>query len=151
MSRYLLDTNILVYLIQASSDFHLSTFNAVMRLEAEQAELLLAPQNIVEFWGVCTRPVSSGGLGCSPADASFRIGEIESRFTVLPETELVYERWKSVVRAVGVSGKQVHDARLAAIMHVNDVLAILTRNVEDFKRYSFLEAIDPEEILAGMR
>jgi hypothetical protein len=41
----------------------------------------------------------------------------------------------------GVSGVQVHDARLVAAMHVYGVKHILTSNGKDFARYTDIEAV----------
>jgi predicted nucleic acid-binding protein len=43
----------------------------------------------------------------------------------------------------GVSGVQVHDARLVAAMHVYGVKHILTFNGKDFARYTDVEAVHP--------
>jgi predicted nucleic acid-binding protein len=44
----------------------------------------------------------------------------------------------------GVSGVQVYDARLAAVMHVHGINLILTLNVTDFSRFEGLIALHPE-------
>ena len=49
-----------------------------------------------------------------------------------------------------MKGVQVHDARLAATMYVHKILRILTNNTRDFKRYSGLETITPQEVIAGV-
>jgi hypothetical protein len=46
----------------------------------------------------------------------------------------------------GVSGVQVHDARLAAAMYVHAVNHILTLNVTDFSRFKGLTAVHPDSI-----
>ena len=40
-----------------------------------------------------------------------------------------YPAWKALVNALGVIGKQVHDARLVAVCHVHAVTHLLTFNV----------------------
>lgn len=60
---------------------------------------------------------------------------VEYLFPVLPDSSEVYKEWRRLVVAFGVSGVQVHDARLVASMKINGILHILTLNVEDFKRY----------------
>ena len=46
----------------------------------------------------------------------------------------IYPAWKALVSALGVIGKQVHDARLVAICHVHAVTHVLTFNVAHFVR-----------------
>lgn len=47
---------------------------------------------------------------------------------------------------VGVSGVQVHDARIAACLRVHRVTRLLTFNTKDFARYSGFVAVDPAQI-----
>jgi predicted nucleic acid-binding protein len=47
------------------------------------------------------------------------------------------------VKAYRVSGKNTHDARLVAAMHVHGIESILTFNGNDFGRYTGITAIDP--------
>jgi len=42
-----------------------------------------------------------------------------------------------------VKGKQVHDAKLAALMNSNGITHIMTLNGGDFTRYPGLVIIDP--------
>ncbi len=56
---------------------------------------------------------------------------------------MVHQEWRKLLVAHGVSGVQVHDARLAAGMRVHGVRLILTFNDRDFARYLGIEAIHP--------
>ncbi len=51
--------------------------------------------------------------------------------------------------AHGVSGVQVHDARLVAAMHVHGVGRILTFNAKDIARFTDVEALLPRDVLAN--
>ncbi len=55
-----------------------------------------------------------------------------------------------MVVAFGVSGVQVHDARLVAVMKVNSIDRILTLNTADFVRYANegIVAVDPRSLLS---
>lgn len=46
-----------------------------------------------------------------------------------------------------VSGVQVHDARLAAMMTTNGITQIVTFNTTDFIRFAEIEAIHPSQIV----
>jgi predicted nucleic acid-binding protein len=50
------------------------------------------------------------------------------------------------VETYGVSGRQVHDARLAAVMEVHGVTHILTFNTDDFRRYPGIISVDPHAV-----
>ena len=45
-----------------------------------------------------------------------------------------------------VSGVQVHDARLAAVMKAHGIARIVTFNASDFDRFADIEALHPDEI-----
>ena len=55
---YLLDTNILLRLVQKNSPVYADTRKAVQTLHARQEKLYIVPQNLVEFWAVATRPLA---------------------------------------------------------------------------------------------
>ena len=118
---------------------------AVRILRAEGHRLRATPQNCVEFWNVATRPTDKNGLGLEPADADRLLRLVERLFPVLPDVPAVYPQWRQLVVECGVSGVQVHDARLVAAMKVHSVTHILTFNVIDFVRYAALGivAVDP--------
>jgi predicted nucleic acid-binding protein len=55
------------------------------------------------------------------------------------------------VVAHGVQGKQVHDARLAALMLAHGITHILTLNGADFARYPGIVPIDPASLVPPPR
>jgi len=76
------------------------------------------------------------GLGLTPAEADAKIDELMRLFPLLPDRASIFVRWKRLVRQAGVSGKQVHDARLAAVCAVHG--CVMTFNDTDFARYGVL-------------
>lgn len=145
-AAYLLDTNILLRLGQPGGPYDEMVTAAVERLAAERTPLFFALQNAAEFWNVCTRPVERNGLGLDTTEAGRRLGLIERQFLLLPESEATYAEWRRIVVEFCVSGTQVHDARLAALMLINRVSRVLTLNPKDFERYSGLLAVHPREV-----
>ena len=142
---YLVDTNVLLRFADRSYLCYLRVRAAVRTLRAAGHRLRATPQNCVEFWNVATRPADRNGLGLEPADADRLLRLVERLFPVLPDVPAVYPQWRQIVVAFGVSGVQVHDARLVAAMTVHGVSHILTFNVADFVRYATLGivAVDP--------
>jgi predicted nucleic acid-binding protein len=63
-----------------------------------------------------------------------------------PTAWAVHEEWRKLLVTYGVSGVQVHDARLAAAMRVYSVKHILTFNDRDFARYRDIEAVHPRAV-----
>ncbi len=108
----------------------------------------MAPQNIAEFWNVCTRPANVNGLGSSIADTDRLTSRIETFFTVLPDSMEAFRQWRRLVVAHEVRGAKVHDARLAAIMQTHGLARILTFNTDDFKRFTHVVAVHPTELVS---
>jgi predicted nucleic acid-binding protein len=143
---YLADTNVLLRLVQRNDPDHRSIRVALRDLRGRGEEIFFAPQNLVEFWCVCTRPTSANGFGLSIPETDRRARIIERLFTVLPDGPGVLAEWRRLVVAHAVSGVQVHDARLVALMRVHGVANLLTFNTGDFDRYPGIQAVRPGDI-----
>jgi predicted nucleic acid-binding protein len=98
--------------------------------------LCITPQNLIEFWNVATRPQDRNGFGLTPAQAARRVQLLQGQFHLLEEPPALFPVWQQAAERVGVSGVQVHDARLVAFMVVHQVMHILTFNGRDFARFS---------------
>lgn len=144
---HLADTNILVRAIEPDHPSSKHARNALKALRRRGDRVCVTSQNVVEFWSVCTRPISSNGLGLSIRQTAHHVARIEGLFHFLPELPAIYEEWRRIVEAHGVSGMQVFDARLAAAMNVYGIKSILTFNLADFKRFSGIEVVHPEGVL----
>lgn len=131
---YLLDTNVLVRLANAADLRYAIADRAVVELHRRNEVLHVAPQVLIEFRNVATRPIAMNGLGLSVVEAEAEAATFEARFPLLPETPDIYPAWKALVRVLGVIGKQVHDARLVAVCHIHKVTHLLTFNVAHFAR-----------------
>lgn len=142
----LVDTNVLGRRAQPSHPMHPAATAAIDRLMEREEPLYVAVQNLMEFWAVATRPASANGLGLSPDQAALELEAIEQVFELLPETAEVYPAWRKLVREVGVSGRQVHDAHLASTMLAHGIPRILTFDVSDFARYPGITALDPATV-----
>lgn len=119
-------------------------------LTAKGESLCFASQNLVEFWNVCTRPVSNNGLGLTPAQTDERAALLESVFLLVPDNERVHAEWRRLVVAHSVSGVQVHDARLAAAMLAHGVPRLLTLNDRDFARFPGISVVHPRDIVPSI-
>jgi predicted nucleic acid-binding protein len=139
------DSNLLLHLTNTDSPSHELARRAVEVLNAQGSTLLYASQNLAEFWNVCTR-VGPGGLSLSIEETVKRLRLIEERFGYLSELIPADDIYKKLLIQHEVRGVQVHDARLAALMIANDVREILTFDREDFKRFTELIVIHPEEL-----
>jgi predicted nucleic acid-binding protein len=142
----LVDTNILLRITRRSDPQHKVVDTALARLAGQGAILHYTHQNIAELWNAMTRPIDRNGLGLTVAEAEREVQTVESGMSFLPDSEAVYREWRRIVVEYGVSGVQVHDARLAATMYVHAVDHILTLNVADFSRFKGLTAVHPHSI-----
>jgi predicted nucleic acid-binding protein len=132
----LLDTGILLRLVDAQDSRHAIVEQAVDTLIVRQEDLLVTTQNIAELWNVATRPVVNNGLALSPGEiARLYADTIEPMSAVLTETDALPDEFKRLLTQYGVIGKQVHDARLVAMMLTGRVNTILTLNERNFRRF----------------
>jgi predicted nucleic acid-binding protein len=141
----LLDTNILLRLVQPHHPSAQIAIRALRELHAANEALHITQQNIVEFWAVATRPIASNGLGFSTEQAAAEVDALKRLFTLLPELPL-QNAWERLVADYRVSGKNAHDARLVAAMVVHGIEGILTFNEQDFLRYAEIRVLDVTKI-----
>ncbi|HLN31471.1 MAG TPA: type II toxin-antitoxin system VapC family toxin [Gemmataceae bacterium] len=143
----LADSGILLRLLEPIDPLHATIDQAVRALHDRGDRIVIAPQNAAEFWNVCTRPATAkGGYGLSIAETNRRLTIIEAVFAVLSEPSSAYRLWRSLVMTQAVQGKQVHDARLVALMQAHGITHILTLNGSDFSRYPGITPIDPASL-----
>jgi predicted nucleic acid-binding protein len=93
-----------------------------------------------------TRATAHNGLGLTVIEAEEEVCAIEAGMSLLPDGEAVYREWRRIVVEKSVTGVQVHDARLAAAMHVHGVGCILTFNVSDFGRFGPIMVLHPMQL-----
>ena len=145
-SLYLADSNILLRLTKRDHPQYPLMRSAVHALRQKGMIPAYTLQNMTEFWNASTRPMERNGFGLTVAETERNARVIERSFTFLADTEAVYREWRRIVVQYGVSGVQVHDARLAAAMYVHGISEILTLNGSDFIRFAGIAAIDPRHI-----
>jgi len=148
-SSYLVDTNILLRLVQPDSPEYGTIRQCTDRLWERGADLFYTSQNLAEFWNVCTRPADRNGFGFSVAETDERASLIEAKFSFAADSEATHQEWRKIVVAAGVSGTQVHDARMVAAMRVHGIANLLTLNAKDFRRFSGITVLSPDEVLAS--
>lgn len=144
---YLTDTNVLLGIAHPDDPRYPIVQAAVHKLWTNGHELQATSQNFSEFWNVSTRPPDRNGFGLTPDETDELLQGLEQSFPLLLDSSNVYAIWRRLVVDYNVSGVQVHDARLVAMMLVYDVKYILTFNTQDFTRYTSegIIAVDPSE------
>ena len=140
---YLLDTNILLRIIQPSHPFYERAVRAVESLLGQGETVYFCPQNVREFWNVCTRPQENNGLGMIPAQVVSEVETLESSLTFLPDSSAVYPEWRRLVESYAVVGVQVHDTNLVAVMNTGGIDHFLTFNPTHFRRFAGITIVEP--------
>jgi predicted nucleic acid-binding protein len=146
--RILLDTNVLTRLASPHSALHQEALDAVAALRRQGDELVIVPQNLYEFWVVCTRPVAQNGVGLSPARVQTELAGAKSLYSLLDDNPAILPQWEQLVARHQVIGKNAHDARLVAAMLVHGIGRLLTFNAGDFQRFSGITVLTPQQELA---
>ena len=138
----LLDTGILLRLVNVSDPLHTTIKDGIDTLATRQEALLITTQNIAELWNVATRPAANNGLNLSPAAISLLYQQaIEPFVTTLTERDTLPAEFRRLLEAYAVVGKQVHDTRLVAMMLTWQIPNLLTLNERNFRRF------EPEGIM----
>jgi predicted nucleic acid-binding protein len=141
MKRIILDTNIILRIIDRTGPDHNLSYNLVKRLISEDCELCIIPQVLIELWVVATRPVNTNGFGWDAAYTMMELEKLQNIFVMLPDNESIFTHWKNIV-SQGVYGKRAHDARIAAAAFAHNADAIATLNIQDFQNFG-IQIISP--------
>lgn len=146
MTRYLLDTNVVMRFCNPSDVQHELATDAISRLLMQSDECLLVTQVIIEFWVVATRPTQVNGLGWTVEQTRSTIDHLLDRFPFLEESPQIFPNWLNLVTTNRVMGKRTHDARIIATMLANGITHLLTFNPSDFAGISSITIIHPQNL-----
>ncbi len=145
---YLLDTNVLLRTINPKDPMHSQAVAAIDILNARRERVVIAPQNLIELWNVCTRPSEKNGLGFTPERTKSEIDRLKELFIFFPDIQEIYLEWERLVTIYSVKGANVHDTRLVAFMLVHQLSHVLTFNTKDFRRFrTDIIPVSPKEII----
>jgi len=132
--KVFIDTNILIYASLKESQFHRASKECLNNLQKQDVTLIISRQILREYLSVMTRP-NTITMELRQEIIIQAIRNFEEDFAVLNEDAEVTKRLLELMEKVSASGKQIHDANIAATMLVNGITEILTHNVGDFKRF----------------
>lgn len=149
---YVLDTGVLLRLFDRIDPSHVAIRQAVIRLKVRGERLVTTAQNIAEFWNVSTRPATArGGYGLPVERVGKRVAFVERFCGLLFDDAGSYAQWKLLVSNHRILGVSVHDARIAALMIRHGLTHLVTLNVDDFRRFTGIVPVTPEELLASLK
>ena len=145
----LLDTVILLRLVDRNDPLHATVRSAVCAVKVRGDVLVMAAQNVAEFWNVCTRPTSCAAVwGSRLPRPSTAFGFWNESFPSCRTRSPPMRSGETLVVSLGVVGVQVHDTRLVALMQTHGVTHILTLNEADFARFAGITALDPKTLVS---
>lgn len=144
---FLLDTNVMLRLVEPTHLQHRDAADATDLLGRQGHALCLVPQNSYEFWVVSTRPARDNGRGKTPDEVLAEFAFFQAHFVVHPDTPAVFAERAGLMAAHKPTGKPAHDARLVAAMRVHGLAHLLTFNDRDFRRYPGVTAVSPAGVL----
>jgi predicted nucleic acid-binding protein len=147
MTKYLLDTNVVMRFCNPSDVQNPLAVDAISRLLAQEDECLLTAQVLVEFWVVATRPISVNGLGWTIEQTRSTIDQLLNRFPLLGESAKTFPNWLNLVTNSKVMGKRTHDAHIIAAMLAHGITHLLTFNPSDFAITSTIKIIHPQDLI----
>src|SRR5690349_12650404 len=115
MSRYLVDTNLLVRLTSPSDPSRPLAANAITKLFADGHSLCICAQVLIEFRTVATRPVDINGLGMTSDESIREIHRQLDTFDWIDESPHVFATWRKLIESSHTLARQNYDARLMAV------------------------------------
>ena len=139
----LLDSNVLVHAAYRASPLHNVAAQLVDRGFNERGVFCIAPQNIVEFAAVVTRPrlVSPPMLGADVQRIAAKLYDSRKLLKIYPHRATVLRALRFGAQN-GLSGPRWYGAFLAFTMADAGVLDIVTDNAKDFAAFGFLRIHD---------
>jgi predicted nucleic acid-binding protein len=147
MTRYLLDTNVVLRFCNPSDVQHSLATDAISCLLTQGDECFLTAQVLIEFWVVATRPVEVNGLGWAVEETRSTIDQLLNRFPLLEESSHIFPNWLQLVTVYRITGKRTHDVRSVAVMLAHGVTHLLTFNPSDFIASAGITIVPPQELV----
>jgi uncharacterized protein len=138
----LVDTNVLVYALDADTAQHASSRALLEAGRAGSVTLYVTSQIICEFYSVVTNP-RRVAKPCSPAAALTAISSLLGFLRVLPVPAQTVEELIRLVRRRPVTAADIFDLQILATMNVNGIQRIYTFNTADFAGFPEIALLTP--------
>ena len=144
--KILLDTNILVHAYNKSSPNQQEAAKIIKKAMQGEVEAYLTPQVLYELFAVVTnsKRVEKPLTTREAVDLCIDLWECNEIEKVNPSKVASIEVFK-LAKTLKISKAKIFDCVLAVTAKENDLEAIYTENVGDFKGYTFVKAINPFE------
>lgn len=123
MNKVLLDTNVLIYALDASSGYHQ---RAVALLTDPNVSLFLTTKNITEYFAVCSK------LGVDFQKAFDFYTDLKQNAALLFPDSVSVGFLEAMLLKYQPKGNRVFDVEIASIMQANGLRFVATFNIKDF-------------------
>lgn len=144
MTIYLIDSNILVYAHNMASQYHEKAKEITEQAINGDIKASISYQNLYEFYAIITDPKRVE----KPVSLEEALDLVET-YRKAPKVKKVYPRKTNLdhvlklLREHGLTKQSVFECLLVATMIENNIRGIYTRNYSHFRRFKFLEVINP--------
>lgn len=135
-TAWALDTNILVYLLNANSSQHSSTQNAIEQAKKKNISIIITQQNIIELIQTLTKYYSVS-LKEASKKAKQIIKAVDRTLYPQPQTLITYLK----LCQQSSKPKSHFDLYLAATLISNKINTFVTNNPKDFTKIKNLKII----------
>lgn len=134
----LVDTNILIYAINADS----SKYKQAQKfLKENLSELEIAHQNVLEAIRVLTHKNFSRTMNLK--DALKAVLPIVKSCIIISPNQSTYYFAIELIKNYKLKGNRIFDAYLAATALSNGITTIATDNIRDFKKFKEIKLLNP--------
>ena len=135
-NRILVDTNILIYSIDADSKFHKKSLDILLNPENE---LYTTSKNISEFLVVLTR---SETIRINVLEVLEILSELLMNITILYPSRQTHLIFYELLKKYKPTGLRIHDFEIASISLANGIDNIATENRSDFRNIEEIKILD---------
>jgi predicted nucleic acid-binding protein len=130
MNNILIDTNVLIYAFDETSDFY---EKAAELMQNEDLNLFVTTKNISEFFAVCSK---------LKLDFTKTFGfyeDLKDNVEILKPTDQSLNYFENLIQKYQPKGNQVYDIEIASMMLAHDIKSIATANTKDFINVTEIE------------
>jgi predicted nucleic acid-binding protein len=136
----LVDTNVLIYSVDARFPEKRRTATALLRRGIVQDSVRIPHQAIVEFMAVASRPLKTGDRLLSPEEALRQVEEFLSEFLVLYPNETIL---RTALRGAAAYGLSWFDAHLWAYAEYYGLEELISEDFEHGRLYGTVRIVNP--------
>lgn len=137
--KLFIDSNILIYIANESSQFHKKVLEKFKELSGSYA-LFISRQVVREYAVIMTRPgIIEHPL--TPDEVAEDVEKWKAVVEILDETEDVTNQLLALVKKYNLKGKRIHDTNIVATMMVYAIPSLFTMNEDDFKKFDEINLI----------